>query len=243
MQFTRLIILVAAIIAIGSCKKDEEGSLTLHFLARAEGNPLEMFKTVNIDGETLQFSHISMLISDLKLLTPSGSQFLKDVELVDLSFEDLASASEGFTLHIDQVPANTYSGISFGIGVPRETNEKSPSDFPSSNPLSRTGFYWEAWDSFIFMKIDGRIDTLAPLDFETGFSYHTGSDKLYRILESGFPLSIIDGQDTELSIVFDYGEILKNIDIASDPQNHNPEDSIQVTRIVNNLQSAITLFQ
>jgi hypothetical protein len=93
------------------------------------------------------------------------------------------------------------------------------------------------------MKTEGKIDTVAPLDFETGFAFHTGSDNLYRILESNFPLSVIDGQDTELSIIFDYSEILKGINIASNPQNHNPVDSVQIAKIVNNLQSAITLFQ
>ena len=244
MRFSGILLLMATLMIAGSCKKDKEGSLTLHFLAQAEGNPLEMFKTLSSTGaHPLQFSHVSMLISDIQLLTTSGSEYLKDVALVDMSFDDLTSASDGFTIRIDKVPANTYRGISFGIGVPPELNNDSPSDFPSSNPLSRTGYYWEAWNSYIFMKIEGRVDTIAPLDFETGFAYHTGHDSLYRMLEGEFPLAIIDGQDTELSIIFDYDEILEGVDIALDPQNHNPEDTIQIFKIVNNLQTAVTLFQ
>ena len=57
------------------------------------------------------------------------------------------------------------------------------------------------------------------------------------------PITIEEGQDTELSIVFDYAELIEGIDIPSHPQNHNPQDTVQIQRIVNNLQSAVTLFQ
>ncbi len=246
MQIIRILFLITMIISIGSCKKDEAGSLTLHFLASMDGTPLEMFKPYSfIESNDIQFTHLSMLVSDLKLLTPTGSQFLKDVELVDLSFDDITAASGGYSVHIGNIPADTYSGITFGIGVPHDINTKNPSDFASGNPLSKTSYFWLAWESYIFMKTEGRIDTDLPGDFETSFAYHTGTDDLYTILvlESGFPLTIIDGQDTELSIVFDYGKILEGIDIEANPQNHNPEDTVQINKIVNNLQSSITLFQ
>lgn len=243
MRFLQILLLSASLLSIWSCDKDKEGSLTLRFIAQSDGNPVEMFKTENsVNVHPLQFTHLSMLLSDFKLLSAGDDQFLKEVDLVDLSFDDLNSATEGFTIQIDQIPAKTYDGITFGIGVPASENAKVPADFPSSNPLSRTGYYWQAWDSYIFMKIEGRIDTNSSGDFETNFAFHTGSNELYSILESQFPVSITEGGNTEISIVFDYARLLEGVDIASNPQNHNPADSIQIGRIVNNLQNAITLF-
>ncbi len=232
------------LLVAGACKTDKEGSLTVHFLGRFEGQPLTMFDTQNLmDEGDLQFTHLSMLISDIALLSPSGPRPLSDIELVDLSFDDVPSASEGYTIRIDGIPSGTYTGISFGIGVPPDVNNQKPSEFPSTNPLSRNGFYWEAWNSYIFMKTEGKMDTGGPGPFETNFAYHTGTDELFRTLEGSIPLTIADGQTTDLNISFDYAEILKSVNISEFPQNHNPEDSVQIAQIVNNLQSSISLFQ
>jgi hypothetical protein len=194
-------------------------------------DPIEL-----IDEPDIEFTHVSLLLSDLELLSSSGSEHLKDVELVDMSFADIITSEEGYVVQIDNIPAGAYDGIKFGIGVPADVNAKAPADFPSSSPLSNSGFYWHAWSSYIFMKVEGRIDTIAPQDFETGFAFHTGTNDLYRILESNFPISIDE------AIAFDYAELLEGINIADNPQNHNPEDSLQIAKIVNNLQSAVTLF-
>ena len=135
------------------------------------------------------------MVSDMTIKNAPESVLLKDVELVDMSFDDADSALEGYTLTVDNLAARTYQGLSFGIGVPPALNSKRPADFASSHPLSKTGYYWEPWSSFIFMKIEGRIDTIAPLDFETAFAYHTGSDPLYTLLESNeIEIVIEDGK-------------------------------------------------
>lgn len=244
MKYYRLLLPFALIFLLVSCNKDKEGSLTLRFVAQNDGDPLHMFQTQNsINTYPLQFIHLSMMISDIELLSADGNEHLRDIELVDLSFDDLASATEGFTIRIDDIPAKTYDGIRFGIGVAPDQNAQTPSEFPSNNPLSRTNYYWEAWDSYIFMKIEGKIDTDFSGDFATNFAYHTGTNELYRVLESNNSLTVSDGQDTELGIAFNYAELLEGMDIAGHPQNHNPADTVQIRQIVNNLQNAVTLFQ
>ena len=244
MRYYHLLLVCITLIGFSACDKDKEGSLTLRFLAQADTHPVQMFQTENsINVNPLQFTHLSLFATDIKLLKSGEDEYLKDVELVDLSFDDLNSALEGFTVQIDGIPEGTYDGISFGIGVPADENSKVPADFPSSSPLSFTSYYWIPWNSYIFMKIEGRMDTNSSGDFETNFALHTGSNDLFRILESQFPLTITEGEDKELNVVFDYGILLEGIDIAGNPQNHNPEDSIQILQIVNNLQNAITLYQ
>lgn len=235
---------IISILFIGSCKDDDPGSLTIHFIPRFDDQPLRVFNPIDlVDENDIQFSHVSLLVSDLELLTGTSSHFLDDIELVNLSFDDLTSASEGYTLHLDQIPARRYTGIKFGIGVPPDDNHKTPSQFPSSSVLSNTGYYWQAWASFIFSKIEGTIDTPAPGNFETSFAYHTGTDQLYRVFDSDIPIEITDGNNTELNIALDLADLLTGIDIESNPQNHNPQDTVQIIRIVNNLQSSIKLFQ
>jgi hypothetical protein len=241
--------LLLLFIGFDSCKTDDnpsgtEGSLTIHFKATYNGQTLPMFLTEPFTNpEQLQFSHLSFLVSDLALLDQSTPQTLKDVELVDLSFDNATNADEGYTVHIDNIPVKNYTGFRFGVGVPQDMNTKTPADFPSTSPLSKSTYYWSAWNSYIFMKTEGHIDTLGNGSFNTGFAYHTGTNKLYRIATWTAPISIEDGKNKEVDIEIDFKTVLAGIDIKSMPLNSNPEDSVQITHIVQNLANALSLVQ
>ena len=118
-----LIFAIFSILLLGllSCKDDpKEGTLTLHFKAVYDGQPLQTFTTHPFDnGQQIQLSHMSMFISDLELAQGSNTRNLKDVELVDLSYDDLASAEAGYTVSLTGIPAGTYDGIQFGVGCPQ----------------------------------------------------------------------------------------------------------------------------
>jgi len=233
------------LLVMSSCKKDDEvGTITLHFKATYDGLPLKTFETLPFEnGEQLQFTLMSFYVSDLELTNQSSTEVLDDVELINLSFDNVAAADEGYTLTISNVAVGTYDGIRFGIGVPADVNQKKPADFPSSNPLSNTGYYWIPWDSYIFMKTEGRLDTLGSGALDLGFALHSGSDPLYRILEGSLPLTIEDGKETSLDIVIDYKKLLEGIDIKTSPQNHNPEDIAIIQAIVDNMAAAFSLVQ
>jgi hypothetical protein len=240
-----LVAISLGVLAVSSCKKDDEvGTVTLHFKATYDGLPLKTFETLPFEnGEQLQFTHMSYYVTDLELTDQTSTELLDDVELINLSFDNLTAADGGYTLTISDVPAGTYDGIQFGVGVPADINQKKPADFPSSNPLSNTGYYWIPWNSYIFMKTEGRLDTLGNGALDLGFALHTGSDPLYRILEGSVPLTVEDGKTTNLDIVLDYKKLLEGIDIKTSPQNHNPEDIAIIQAMVDNLASAFSLVQ
>jgi len=244
MKILRFFFISLVALSIFSCKKDEEGSLTIHFKAIYDGLPLAMFGTKPFTSpQQLQFSHLSLFISNLALVDQSSTEELRDIELVDLSFDDVNSADMGYTVHFDQIPAKTYTGIQFGVGVPPDLNAKSPSEFPSSSPLSKTSYYWEAWHSYIFMKTEGHLDSLGTGAFDTGFAFHTGTDELYLLEQGPFPINIEDGKDKVIEILLDYKDVLAGIDIKSNPQNHNPQDSVQIKQLVENLGHSFSLVQ
>lgn len=237
--------IVVILFSFISCKDDPKGgTLSLHFQALYDEQTLPTFSTRPFDnGQQLQFTQLSMLVSDLRFFKGSSEEDLDDIEYVDLSFDELVSADEGYTLTISNIPAGSYDGIRFGIGVPPEVNNKTPAEFPSSNPLSKTGNYWVAWGSYIFSKTEGRLDTLGTGVFDMGFAMHTGSDDLFRGIEGALPILIEDGKQTELTIGLDYKKLLDGVDIKSHPQNHTPQDTSEIVKIVNNLSTALVLIQ
>ncbi len=245
MKHFNLLFFSLLILGLAACKDDPaatEGTVTIHFKAVYDEEPLQMFNTHPFEnGESLEFTHLSMIISDMELLRQGSAELLDEVEIVNLTFDNITSAEAGYTLTISGVPTGTYDGIRFGIGVPIDVNAQKPADFPSSNPLSNTAYYWTPWSSYIFMKTEGRLDTLGNGPLDLGFALHTGSDALYRILEANIPLIIQDGLETNLDIVIDYKKVLQGVDIKANPQNHSPDDISTITTIVNNLSIAFSL--
>jgi hypothetical protein len=231
------------IIGFSSCKEDDPvGTLTIHFRATYDGQPLQTFTTHPFEGvQQLQFTNLSMMVSDLQLIDGSSTRDLDDVELVDMSFDNLAGAEAGYTLQIPNVKVANYDAIRFGIGVPPDLNAKTPADFPSSSPLSKTSYYWIAWNSYIFSKTEGRLDTLGNGALDLGFALHTGSDALYWVGEGPVPIVIEEGKVTTLSVLIDYKKVLTGVDIKSHPQNHTQTDTSEIVKIVNNYGSSITL--
>ena len=245
MKLLNFIFFSLLILGLASCNDDPadtKGTVTLHFKAVYDDIPLQMFNNRPFEnGQTLEFTHLSMIISDLELLKQGSPELLDEVEIVNLTFDNTTAAEAGYTLTISGVPTGTYDGMRFGVGVPADVNAKKPADFPSGNPLSNTAYYWTPWSSYIFMKTEGRLDTIGNGTTDLGFALHTGSDALYNILEANIPLTVQDGLETNMDIVIDYKKVLQGVDIKANPQNHSPDDISTITAIVNNLAIAFSL--
>lgn len=242
-----LLILISGLVGFSSCKDDETsyGTLTLNVKAEYNGQPLKTFSTHPFDnGQQIQFSLISLLMSDIDLMRQTSPTRISDVELADMSFDNDAEANQGYVIQSMKVPTGTYSGLRFGIGVKPDLNSMKPADFPSDNPLSNTSYYWVPWSSYIFSKTEGTLDTLGNSTFDLGYALHTGSDALFVELE-GSSLSIVieDQKETSLDIIVDYKELLSGIDIKKNPLNHNPQDLATITALVNNYATAVSLRQ
>src|SRR5690242_8437292 len=106
MKLSYIFWFLLSVLLFNACKSDdEEGSLTLHFAAQYDGQPLAMFTTKpGLGAEQLQFTHLSFFSSDAFLLKNGDDFKLFDQELVDMSFDDENDAEEGYTVQIDHVP-------------------------------------------------------------------------------------------------------------------------------------------
>jgi hypothetical protein len=198
-------------------------------------------------GQRIQFSRSEFFLSDLKLIDDSGGEHaLSDIELVDLTFNNASAAEAGVTFTFRGIPAETYDDLQFGLGVAPDLNTTTPSDHPSSSPLSSAGRYWQGWTSYIFSKTEGNIDTLVDGtdDLDLGFAYHSGTDALYNELRLNNGLTITEDGTTRVTFVIDHQTLMglpaNPIDIKANPQNHNPADFDEVEAIINNFLQAIT---
>lgn len=136
--------------------------------------PLALNQTFTLsDGTLVEFTDIKCYFSDV---TSNGNT------LVSSAFFNFAEKGTSFFSVTDNNLA--LSGLNFGLGVAPSVNHNDPSAFPSSNPLNiaiANDMHWSWNTGYIFIKVEGRADTLVDgtVNCNHLFSYHVGGDYFY----------------------------------------------------------------
>lgn len=251
-----IILLPLIVLVFSACSDDDDngtptGTLEI-FFEPIYGEDRDLISPITnfsyASGNDIRVIVSDMYLGNISLGTANETTVLSEIEYISMGEAEM-DESTGLTdkfLVLNDVPAGSYSFFEFGVGVPPELNSKTPSDFGSSHPLSRGGNYWDAWDSYIFAKLEGRLDVNNDGSFSQNFIYHSGQDELYRILRANIPLTINEGGTTRLKIVIDHEKLLVNedgeyVDIEETPIDHSAGDLALVRFIADNYGRAFSL--
>ena len=241
--------------AFSACNKDEKGSLSLTFKAEFDGQPLVMFEDQDYMGiQSVQFTAINFFLSDVALEKDGIETSLDEIQLVDISATTPGAAENGTTVTFRDIDANSYDRLVFGIGVPDRLNRMTPGDFSADHPLSDGAFFWQNWNSYIFSKTEGLMDTVGNGIFDLGWLVHTGSAvdsfgnvnfNAYRKFATPMSVDVRDDQTTNLTFRIDYKMMLQEngtpFDLKDKPRNHNPNDTARLKVYLNNYPAAMSI--
>jgi uncharacterized repeat protein (TIGR04052 family) len=173
--------------------------VTLRFAAQVAGQPFacgQSYTNIGTTRSTITPSDFRLYVSELQLidaagravpvtLTQDGVWQLDDLALLD--FENGSGPCRNGTAATNTtvrgtVPAGTYTGLRFTLGVPFARNHGDPTVAPT--PLNLTAMFWNWQGGYKFIKFDtatsGQAATVAPPDPRgggnaSGFSVHLGS--------------------------------------------------------------------
>ena len=226
---------------------ERPGNLEINFKLTYDGQPLVMNQSYtypNPQDLNMNFSRVNLYLS---------SFFLDETKLADISFLDFtdfnlneAAAEAGIRTTFENIEVGTYDKFSMGIGVPQDLNSTEPSDYEQGHPLARTSEYWAGWDSYIFAKYEGKVDTNFDNTLETGYTFHTGSDASYRTLEFEESIEILSNQTTEVTIIIDAQALFLNdttyLDLSEIQGAHNQGDVDIMEAISDNYSAAFRLI-
>ena len=197
--------LALILLSANSCKEHDhgpKGNLSITFKAVYDNDPLLVFTDyLTPDADKLQFHVFNFFISDLEIVKENDEVIrLKDVEFIDFNGNtDLNKASAGIKIELNDVAIGNYKAIRFGIGIEPGKNAKEPGDFPSDPYLGNPGNYWTAWNSYIFSRVEGRIDTLPnAAGGDVFYLYHTGVDGMYQSRSFTKTFEISSNSNSEL---------------------------------------------
>lgn len=237
------ICLTSICILFASCGDDETSSVEVNFRLVNGGEPIAAFDRFEYPlGYNIFLTKFSFFISDLTLSRADGEQqVILDYGWVDLLTDqiDPATALEGSSITIADIPAGDYTQLQINLGIDEATNAMSPADFATNHPLGNTGEYWEGWSSYIFNKIEGKIDSDDDGEFEKNVALHIGSNDAFRTKLEARNISIsADGNNT-ISFVIDLQDVMTvegaTFDINAMPQVHSEMALPRVLPLMDNL--------
>ena len=182
MKFTNILVLYIILFlssVLTGCEdndmhSNEKGMLRIEFDSRFGNDDLELDTDyTNSSGEAFRISRLNYYISNLRLHTISGSEFV--VPQDSSYFLIMEDKPDSHHIIINGIPAGDYNAVTFTIGVDslRSTLDISRRTGVLDPARGHDGMYW-TWNSgYIFFKMEGTSPS-APLDQENRFYYHIG---------------------------------------------------------------------
>ncbi|WP_116128053.1 MbnP family protein [Lewinella sp. IMCC34183] len=213
-----LLLLLLLLLPLTGCLDDDDGmetlqdaELTIAFRAEYGGEPLHIQSEAYgyPTGDSLKLLLFQYYLSDLALNDGSGRRqyLLSDIDLIRWnSATDDPTQERTYTV---SVPVGTYQGLTFGLGVKPTLNATDPSNFPADYVLNENEF-WGPTTRYVFAKIEANAQLEEDGRYDTGLSYHMGSDSLYRGVQLDRSFTITDGSSPHLTIVVDVRNALSS---------------------------------
>jgi len=193
----------------GSGIEDDLASVSLTIKANYGSTPFVVNEVYDYNGDQIRIQTLQFFVSELSLGTDNDDEEVDEIEYLDFNLlTNQTMAEEGLSIGSGSVPTGTYPGVNLGIGVLPEFNVQTPDQFAPSHPLSETSRYWSDWNSFIFLKIEGSMDTDGDGMFDDqNFVYHVGSDPTYEGVQINENINLAKDDVMDLTLILDVEQL------------------------------------
>jgi len=247
------------LLTFNSCKKDDpinepiivedkSGTFEIEINATMNGEPVQGFTPfTNVNNHRATIEDFKFYLGAFKLKNPQGVS----IDISGVAFFDLLNNVNSVKI---KLPEGDYADLSFFVGVPDELNGTSNPDFSASiynqeHPLSIfNGMYWTWSTGYIFLKVEGKIDTSATQnqDFNRNYFYHVGLQNNFLPKEfPGTEIKINKGKTTKLVFKFEYNDLFRNptdtINMAVNSFTHTTDNMELAEKVITNFSDALTL--
>jgi hypothetical protein len=233
MKSINKILLILTLSLFLACSSDdaEVGSIKINFQNFVGDDNLQLNTQTYTKngGETISIDQLRYIISNIVLIDTNGNEFVYPQE--DSYFLINEEFVESKSITLQNVNANNYTNIRFGVGVDQSNYPLNGVDnFVPTAEDNQMMWSWSA--GYIFMRIEGSYSSEQTDDGT--YRYHIGSHGTnldnYKEVNLSFtqPLAISETQTPEVNINFDVLKLFSGPhdmlledkdDIQIDPEN------------------------
>ncbi|WP_424656356.1 MbnP family protein [Capnocytophaga granulosa] len=176
-----ILMAITTVAALSSCSKKDDNNdstpakVTLQFdhYVGAEkltlGTDVAGAKAYTSNGQTLKFSEVKYVITNVVLVKADGSKVPYHTEDLDKGGFLINQANAASLAPVlNEIPSGDYKGIEFGLGVKKELNNLSLQDkFPNFYKLTgsfkqKEIMHWEWANGYRFVKLEGWYSNPTP---------------------------------------------------------------------------------
>jgi hypothetical protein len=184
-------------------------NLNIEFRLLDGNQDFAKYDTIQNNDFSFRLENMKFYISDLQLKSSRGNINLADVHLYDIDDEN----THNLTFEVEE---GSYEGLNFGIGLNSEQNGTTPADYAVDHPLglNKNTFWAMVPSSYIFVMIEGKMDTTLNGDFYP-ITYHLAHNDLLKNMDLNHSISISQNIESQV-INVDLSEIFKDVDLSKE---------------------------
>lgn len=211
----KLLLFVAAITLLGSCKKEEptaeETKFTLSVKNEIDGQAI-VLNELNVQngvGEAYSVALLKYYLAHATLVKDDGTEVsFQNYKLIDESLQ----ANNKL---VKTIPSGKYKRLKFSVGV-ADADNHTGAQAGDLDPVN--GMFWTWSTGYIFFKHEGQFITS---DGSTqGLVYHYGGD--HALVEIEIPINLdIKGESMSKSLVFDLHKAYTAVNMITFTNNNN----------------------
>ncbi len=232
-----------------SCKEDPvtpeptepENSVRIDVQPVFNGNDLFLDSVyATVEGYKVKFTDLGFYFEDVR----NGSVQLTDAMLFDYD-------KRGTLLYDGPGKASDFDNLEANLGVGPANNNSDPTNFPNDSWLNITnsdGFYWLWNQGFIFVRIEGIVDTIPDANdvFDQSIVLHAGNTGNHEAMSfSNLNWTSIGTNRHQLNMELDMSEFLQSalhtIDLQAENSLHSAVgQEALITKVMENFKEALT---
>ncbi|MDZ4847367.1 MAG: MbnP family protein [Chitinophagales bacterium] len=216
--------MIASLFTFSGCDKDEDDHtddhqhLFLKFHHHVGADELVLNQDFTSNGVKFQISRINYYLSGLKMQI-DHSDVYQNYDDVYLLIDETTDEVE-----LGEIPAGGMHGLEFAIGIEDSaTNHSDPATWPSSHPLApqSPSMHWDWNPGYIFIAIEGMVDTDSDGTVDADMEMHVGLDKNLAHHDSHHHFNVTAGTDVTLNVELDLLQVFSGIDLATQYITHS----------------------
>ena len=186
------------------------GSLNIEFRLVNDNQAFGKYDTIQSQDYSFRLEKIKFYISNIQLKSSDENKFLSEVHLYDI--DNTNSKSLVFELE-----EGTFDSLYFDLGLNSEQNSTTPANYDVNHPLglNQNTFWAMEPSSYIFVMIEGKIDTLLGDDYYP-LTYHLAHSDLLRNVAIEKPLEISYENPSTIIVDVDISKIFDSVDFSDD---------------------------